>query len=170
MGQIGWESTKRIEILTIINTCLHNLITSSFLVVKQPLQVIRYGGRIKIEVRLLVGNKKIFGECSDVIVSILPSKEADKLNPELLKAHIEKENKGDKHKCGVINNNTGKFGNDKKKNVDDKSLVSFSNLQLKNIKRTGENDCVAEDLFSFVSVQKSLAWTCRFSYGLNLYL
>ena len=98
----------------------------------------------------MVGNKKIFGECTDVIVSILPSKEADKLNPELLKAHIEKENKGDKHKCGVINNNTGKFGNDKKKNVDDKSLVSFSNLQLKNIKRTGENDCVAEDLFSFV--------------------
>ena len=37
--QISWESTKRLEILTIINTCLHNLITSSFLVVKQPLQV-----------------------------------------------------------------------------------------------------------------------------------
>ena len=55
------------------------------------MQVIRYGGRIKIEVRLLVGNKKILGECTDVIVSILPSKEADKLNPELLKAHIEKE-------------------------------------------------------------------------------
>ena len=37
--QISWESTKRLEILRMINTCLHNLITSSFVVVKQPLQV-----------------------------------------------------------------------------------------------------------------------------------
>ena len=114
------------------------------------LQILRTGNRFKIEVRLLVGNE-IIGECTEpVIVSILPIKEAGNLNPETLKAHVEEEKKGSENKHGVINNNTGTFGNDKKKNVCDKSSVNFPNLQLKNIKRTGVNDCVAEDLFSFV--------------------
>ena len=107
------------------------------------LQTIRTGNQFTAEVRLLVGRKK-FVECTQLVkVFILPCEQAYQLDSAKLKAHLDEENK-----YGVINNNNGTFGN--QKNICDKSLVNFDNLQLQKIKRVKANECVAEDLYSFV--------------------
>lgn len=156
--QISWDPMEADMVQKQLITPFHNLVSSTFMVVKQPPQVLRTGSRFTSEVSLLIGNK-IFQEFPSVIVSLMPGGEAAKLNFETFTAHVEDENKG--NRCGTINNNSSaEMFEDK-----NKTQVKFQNLQIVkgSVKRSRSRECT-EDMFSLIFRTK---FTC---YGLEFNL
>jgi len=132
------QPIKKEDLQTKLSMLFYHLVSSTFMVVKQPPQVLRTGSRFTTEVVSLVGTK-IFEKTgtTSVTASILPCEEV----AELTNPNIEKKNYRT-NKWGEINNNIQTFENS--------ARAKFQYLQLKSIKRTKANECVSEDLFSLI--------------------
>jgi len=111
---------------------IYGLISKSFLVEKQPPQVLKTQTKFQASVRLLVGSKlSIQMTCPEVVVSILSEKQC--------KDYIKAQKENQQFKVEDPNNNSGEIVNYKcfmELNNDRRTFqAEFKNMQLKKIKR-----------------------------------
>ncbi|XP_053682004.1 signal transducer and transcription activator isoform X2 [Sabethes cyaneus] len=107
-----------------VTNLLKTLITTTFIIEKQPPQVMKTNTRFAATVRLLIGNTLNIRMSNPVVrVSIISEAQAQA---------TQQSNKASEQSCGEIMNNTGNL----EYNETTKQLsVSFRNMQLKKIKR-----------------------------------
>ncbi|XP_052865654.1 signal transducer and transcription activator-like [Anopheles cruzii] len=120
---------------------LKTLVTSTFIIEKQPPQVMKTNTRFAATVRLLVGNTlNIKMVNPQVKVSIISEAQAQQ---------TQQLNKASEQSCGEIMNNIGNL----EYNETTKQLsVSFRNMQLKKIKRAEKKgtECVMDEKFALL--------------------
>ncbi|XP_055526067.1 signal transducer and transcription activator isoform X2 [Wyeomyia smithii] len=107
-----------------VTNLLKTLITTTFIIEKQPPQVMKTNTRFAATVRLLIGNTLNIRMSNPLVrVSIISEAQAQA---------TQQSNKASEQSCGEIMNNTGNL----EYNETTKQLsVSFRNMQLKKIKR-----------------------------------
>jgi len=140
--QINWDISLFLkeEIHRKILGHFEKLVTSTFMVARQPPQVIRTGGKFTAEIISLVGNKLLSKSYTPFITaSILPLEEVNKI----LNCNTREKNILAK-KCGDLTNNVQKFENGTT------FQAKFHNIQLKSFKRNKSKECVSEDLCSLM--------------------
>uniref|UniRef100_A0A9I3BWZ5 Signal transducer and activator of transcription n=1 Tax=Anopheles culicifacies TaxID=139723 RepID=A0A9I3BWZ5_9DIPT len=124
-----------------VTNLLKMLITSTFIIEKQPPQVMKTNTRFAATVRLLVGNTlNIKMVNPQVKVSIISEAQAQQ---------TQQTNKASEQSCGEIMNNIGNL----EYNETTKQLsVSFRNMQLKKIKRAEKKgtECVMDEKFALL--------------------
>jgi signal transducer and activator of transcription 5B len=127
-----------------ITTLLYNLVKSTFIIEKQPPQVMKTNTRFTSTVRLLVGGTlNIHMAAPAVTVSIVNENQAYQLLASSSNTQIRKED----FNSGDILNGTGTM---EYHNTTRQVSVSFRNLQLKKIKRTEKKgtESVMDEKFS----------------------
>ncbi|XP_050079990.1 signal transducer and transcription activator isoform X1 [Anopheles maculipalpis] len=124
-----------------VTNLLKMLITNTFIIEKQPPQVMKTNTRFAATVRLLVGNTlNIKMVNPQVKVSIISEAQAQQ---------TQQTNKASEQSCGEIMNNIGNL----EYNETTKQLsVSFRNMQLKKIKRAEKKgtECVMDEKFALL--------------------
>ncbi|XP_058175910.1 signal transducer and transcription activator isoform X1 [Anopheles ziemanni] len=124
-----------------VTNLLKTLITNTFIIEKQPPQVMKTNTRFAATVRLLVGNTlNIKMVNPQVKVSIISEAQAQQ---------TQQTNKACEQSCGEIMNNIGNL----EYNETTKQLsVSFRNMQLKKIKRAEKKgtECVMDEKFALL--------------------
>nr|ASX98556.1 signal transducer and activator of transcription-A [Anopheles dirus]DAA79935.1 TPA_inf: signal transducer and activator of transcription A [Anopheles dirus] len=124
-----------------VTNLLKTLITNTFIIEKQPPQVMKTNTRFAATVRLLVGNTlNIKMVNPQVKVSIISEAQAQQ---------TQQTNKASEQSCGEIMNNIGNL----EYNETTKQLsVSFRNMQLKKIKRAEKKgtECVMDEKFALL--------------------
>ncbi|XP_058826123.1 signal transducer and transcription activator isoform X1 [Topomyia yanbarensis] len=112
------------QLLVEVTNLLKTLITTTFIIEKQPPQVMKTNTRFASTVRLLIGNTLNIRMSNPLVrVSIISEAQAQA---------TQQSNKASEQSCGEIMNNTGNL----EYNETTKQLsVSFRNMQLKKIKR-----------------------------------
>lgn len=140
------------DLISLVTSLLSSLVTSTFIVEKQPPQVVKTNTRFSSTVRLLVGNKlNVHMTPPQVSVSLTSESNAVAMLNENGKSKLEKS-------CGDVLNNTGVMTDDK----DTGQLsINFRNLQLKNIKR---KDRRASE-FSVMDEKFAFLFQSQFSIG-----
>jgi signal transducer and activator of transcription 5B len=132
------------NLLMEITTLLYNLVKSTFIIEKQPPQVMKTNTRFTSTVRLLVGGTlNIHMAAPAVTVSIVNENQAYQLLASSSNTQIRKED----FNSGDILNGTGTM---EYHNTTRQVSVSFRNLQLKKIKRTEKKgtESVMDEKFS----------------------
>jgi signal transducer and activator of transcription 5B len=132
------------NLLMEITTLLYNLVKSTFIIEKQPPQVMKTNTRFTATVRLLVGGTlNIHMAAPAVTVSIVNENQAYQLLASSSNTQIRKED----FNSGDILNGTGTM---EYHNTTRQVSVSFRNLQLKKIKRTEKKgtESVMDEKFS----------------------
>ena len=142
------------QLLECITEALTNLVTGTFIIEKQPPQVMKTNTRFTATVRLLVGGVlNVHMAAPSVSVSIVSENQAN----QLLVSSSSTPKKKEDFNSGDILNGTGTM---EYHNATKQVSVSFRNLQLKKIKRTEKKgtESVMDEKFSV------LFWT-EFTVG-----
>ncbi|XP_058444387.1 signal transducer and transcription activator isoform X3 [Malaya genurostris] len=118
------------QLLVEVTNLLKTLITTTFIIEKQPPQVMKTNTRFASTVRLLIGNTLNIRMSNPLVrVSIISGTSYD---AKAQAQATQQSNKASEQSCGEIMNNTGNL----EYNETTKQLsVSFRNMQLKKIKR-----------------------------------
>merc|ERR1719266_2733393 len=150
------------ELLMNITEALTNLVTGTFIIEKQPPQVMKTNTRFTATVRLLVGGiLNVHMAAPSVSVSIVSENQAN----QLLMSNSNTPKRKEDFNSGDILNGTGTM---EYHNATKQVSVSFRNLQLKKIKRTEKKgtESVMDEKFSVlfwtefqVSELKFQLWT-----------
>jgi len=133
------------DLLTKITELLTNLVTGTFVIEKQPPQVMKTNTRFTATVRLLVGGiLNVHMDGPSVAVSIVSEGQAN----QLLISQSQTKRK-EEYNSGDILNGTGTM---EYQNATKQVSVTFRNLQLKKIKRTEKkgNESVMDEKFSVI--------------------
>merc|ERR1712018_394743 len=131
-------------LLNDITTLLYNLVKSTFIIEKQPPQVMKTNTRFTATVRLLVGGAlSVYMAAPTVTVTIVNENQAYQLLAASPNGPIKK---GDYNSGDILNGN----GTMEYHNTTRQVSVSFRNLQLKKIKRTEKKgtESVMDEKFS----------------------
>jgi len=142
------------QLLEMITEALTNLVTGTFIIEKQPPQVMKTNTRFTATVRLLVGGVlNVHMAAPSVSVSIVSENQAN----QLLVSNSSTPKRKEDFNSGDILNGTGTM---EYHNATKQVSVSFRNLQLKKIKRTEKKgtESVMDEKFSV------LFWT-EFTVG-----
>lgn len=132
------------ELLSGITDLLSNLVTGTFIIEKQPPQVMKTNTRFTATVRLLVGGQlNVHMASPSVSVSIISENQAN----QLLKTPAQSTKRREDYSSGEILNGQG---NMEFQATTRQVSVTFRNLQLKRIKRTEKKgtESVMEEKFS----------------------
>jgi len=132
------------ELLSGITDLLSNLVTGTFIIEKQPPQVMKTNTRFTATVRLLVGGQlNVHMASPSVSVSIISETQAN----QLLKTSAQSNKRREDYSSGEILNGQG---NMEYHAASRQVSVTFRNLQLKRIKRTEKKgtESVMEEKFS----------------------
>lgn len=150
----GQSSDKLKHLIEMITESLTNLVTGTFIIEKQPPQVMKTNTRFTATVRLLVGGVlNVHMAAPAVSVSIVSENQAN----QLLVSNSSTPKRKEEYNSGDILNGTGTM---EYHNATKQVSVSFRNLQLKKIKRTEKKgtESVMDEKFSV------LFWT-EFTVG-----
>jgi len=151
------------DLLTNITELLTNLVTGTFIIEKQPPQVMKTNTRFTSTVRLLVGGiLNVHMAAPSVSVSIVSEGQAN----QLLVSQSQTKRK-EEFNSGDILNGTGTM---EYQNATKQVSVTFRNLQLKKIKRTEKkgNECVMDEKFSVIFWTDFTVGELKFNCGLYL--
>jgi len=138
------EANMLPELLSGITDLLSNLVTGTFIIEKQPPQVMKTNTRFTATVRLLVGGQlNVHMASPSVSVSIISENQAN----QLLKTPAQSTKRREDYSSGEILNGQG---NMEFHATTRQVSVTFRNLQLKRIKRTEKKgtESVMEEKFS----------------------
>merc|ERR1712018_383798 len=139
----GQSSDKLKHLIEMITESLTNLVTGTFIIEKQPPQVMKTNTRFTATVRLLVGGiLNVHMDGPSVAVSIVSEGQAN----QLLLSQSQTKRK-EEYNSGDILNGTGTM---EYQNATKQVSVTFRNLQLKKIKRTEKkgNESVMDEKFA----------------------
>merc|ERR1712018_1091803 len=126
----GQSSDKLKHLIEMITESLTNLVTGTFIIEKQPPQVMKTNTRFTATVRLLVGGiLNLHMAVPSVSVSIVSENQAN----QLLMSNSNTPKRREDFNSGDILNDTGSM---EYHNATKQVSVSFRNLQLKKIRRT----------------------------------
>merc|ERR1719461_611986 len=140
----GQSSDKLKHLIEMITESLTNLVTGTFIIEKQPPQVMKTNTRFTATVRLLVGGQlNVHMASPSVSVSIISETQAN----QLLKTSAQSNKRREDYSSGEILNGQG---NMEYHAASRQVSVTFRNLQLKRIKRTEKKgtESVMEEKFS----------------------